>query len=91
MNSKWSSDSIGMKGAPPAMNQFIGEHEHRIHLSSVREELGCIGPLHEPHGDLRGYRVLIGRGRLWPRSASSALSFPASLLIGPVFDDGVPF
>lgn len=74
------------------MKPFIGEREHRIWLSSVREELHCIGPIYEPHGDLIGRRVLIGRGRLWKRSASAAISFPASLLIGPALDDdGVPF
>lgn len=73
------------------LKPFKGEFEHRIFLSSVREELGCIGPVYEPHGDLIGVRILVGRGRLWNRADSAALSFPASVLIGPVFDDGVPF
>lgn len=66
---------------------FPGEYEHRIHLSDVRSELRCVGPIYEPHGDLIGYRVLVGRGRRWKRSDSSSLSFPASLLVGPHYDD----
>lgn len=41
--------------------------------------------------DLIGCRVLVGNGRRWKRSDSAALSFPASVLIGPIFDDGIPF
>jgi len=70
---------------------FVGEFEHRIWLSSVHEELGCIGTVYEPHGDLVGIRVPVGRGRLWKRSDSAAMSFPASILVGPTYYDGVPF
>lgn len=70
---------------------FIGEFEHRILLSALREELGCIGLIHEPHGNLIGRRVLVGRGRLWLRKDSSALSFPASVLVGPVLADEIPY
>ncbi len=73
------------------MKRFNGEFEHRIHLSAVREELACIGPIFEPHGDLQGVRVPAGRGRRWSRSDSSALSFPASLLVGPPCDQELPF
>lgn len=72
-------------------NLFIGEFEHRILLSALREELGCIGLIHEPHGDLIGRRFLVGRGRLWNREDSSALSFPASVLVGPVLTDDIPY
>lgn len=80
----------GASPAPGAM-PFPGEYEHRIRLEGLREEIDVIGVITEPHGDLPGYRVPVGRGRLWSRCCSAALSFPASILIGPVFDDGVPF
>lgn len=85
--SVFTVEAIEAPGAMP----FPGEYEHRIRLEGLREEIDVIGVITEPHGDLPGYRVPVGRGRLWSRRCSAALSFPASILIGPVFDDGVPF
>lgn len=81
------ADSVRNRGAA-----FLGESEHRIPLWGVREELGVIGWIFAPHGDLVGRVVCVGRGRLWGRCESAALSFPASVLIGPVDErEGVPF
>ena len=87
------AQSIGFtEGVSPRGVPFPGEFEHRIDLQSVREETGVIGPIFEPHGDLPGYVVIAGRGRLWGRSDSAAFSYPASVLIGPVdLRDEVPF
>ena len=76
-----------MIDAMQQVKSFIGEFEHRISLLAVREELGCIGPIYEPHGDLIGRRVMVGRGRLWKRSDSSALSFPCLLYTSDAADE----
>lgn len=34
-----------MSDAMQQVTSFLGDFEHRINLSAVREELGCIGPI----------------------------------------------
>lgn len=79
--------------APGAMPfaPFPGEAIHVIPLSLVREEVGVYGPFLVPHGDLAGHWEFVGYGRHWSRAGSLAKSFPASILVGPEFSDGVPF
>ncbi len=90
-----SAQPLGFLGCKAAWALFAAsplcEFEHRIHLASLREELGVYGELWEWHGDLVGVRVWLGRGRVVPRRLSGVMSFPASVLIGPVYSDGVPF
>lgn len=76
----------------PVAAPFPGEFEHRINLCTVLEHL--------PFGkqavwvDVGGPRYYFAGfeyRRLRPSHVDPALSFPASLLVGPDFDDGIPF
>jgi len=64
---------------------------HFIPLALVREEITVIGPIYCWHGDLVGIREPVAWGRRWSRRDCSALSFPASVLIGPPEYQEVPF
>lgn len=90
------AQSIGcLEGANPPWqpfsSPFLGEGVHLIRFSCVREEVSRFGRLFVPHGDLRGLRECVGWGARWSVRDCGALSFPASVLIGAVCDDGVPF